>query len=40
MSSASATNRLGILIDDDDVDGEIFETYGNLLRFAERKVQG
>jgi hypothetical protein len=25
---------------DDDVDGEIFETYGNLLRFAERKVQG
>ena len=33
-------DRLGILIDDDDVDGEIFETYGNLLRFAERKVQG
>ena len=29
-------DRLGILIDD----GEIFETYGNLLRFAERKVQG
>ncbi|KAB2857179.1 MAG: acyl carrier protein [Sphingopyxis terrae] len=33
-------DRLGILIDDDDVDGEIFETYGNLQRFAERKVQG
>ena len=33
-------DRLGILFDDDDVDGEIFETYGNLLRFAERKVQG
>ena len=33
-------DRLGILIDDDDVDGEIFETYGNLPRFAERKVQG
>lgn len=33
-------DRLGILIDDDDVDGEIFETYGNLLAFAERKVAG
>src|SRR3546814_990440 len=25
-------DRLGILLDDDEVDGEIFETYGNLLR--------
>lgn len=33
-------DRLGILIDDDDVDGEIFEIYGNLLAFAERKVAG
>jgi acyl carrier protein len=33
-------DRLGILIDDDEVDGEIFETYGNLLTFARRKVAG
>lgn len=32
-------DRLGILIDDDEVDGEIFETYGNLLAFAERKLK-
>src|SRR3546814_10895234 len=33
-------DRLGILIDDDEVDGEIFETYGNLLAFSVRKVAG
>lgn len=33
-------DRLGILIDDDEVEGEIFETYGNLLAFAARKVAG
>jgi len=33
-------DRLGILIDDDEIDGEIFETYGHLLAFAERKVRG
>ncbi len=33
-------DRLGILIDDDEVDGEIFETYGNLLAFTLRKVNG
>ena len=33
-------DRLDIVIDDSDVDGEIFETYGNLLSFAERKVKG
>ena len=33
-------DRLGIIIDDDEVDGEIFETYGNLLAFALRKVTG
>lgn len=31
-------DRLGIIIDDDEVDGEIFETYGNLLAFSQRKV--
>lgn len=30
--------RLGIFIDDDEVDGEIFETYGKLLSFAAAKV--
>ena len=33
-------DRLDILIDDDEIDGEIFETYGNLLAFSERKVAG
>lgn len=33
-------DRLGILIDDDEVDGEIFETYGHLLAFSVRKVAG
>lgn len=30
-------DRLGIVIDDDEVDGELLETYGALLAFAERK---
>ena len=29
---------LGVLIVDDEIDGEIFETYGNLLAFSLRKV--
>lgn len=33
-------DRLGIVIDDDEIDGEIFETYGNLLAFSQRKVAG
>ncbi|WP_282949938.1 MULTISPECIES: acyl carrier protein [unclassified Sphingopyxis] len=33
-------DRLGINIDDDEIDGEIFETYGNLLAFSLRKVNG
>ena len=28
-------DRLGIVIDDDEVDGEMLETYGALLSFAE-----
>lgn len=31
-------DRLDILIEDDDVDGEMLETYGALLAFAEAKV--
>lgn len=30
-------DRLEIEIDDDDVDAEIFETFGNLVAFAEAK---
>lgn len=31
-------DRFSILIDDDDIDGETFETYGNLLAFIQSKV--
>ena len=30
-------DRLDIVIDDDEVDGELLETYGNLLAFAKGK---
>jgi acyl carrier protein len=30
-------DRLGIIIDDDDVDGELFATFGNLVAFARAK---
>ena len=30
-------DRLDIVIDDDEVDGELLETYGNLLTFVEAK---
>lgn len=33
-------DRFGILIEDDDVDGETFETFGTLVAFAESKVTG
>lgn len=33
-------DRLDIMIDDDDVDGELFETFGNLVRFAKSKETG
>ena len=33
-------DRLDIIIEDDDVDGEMLETYGGLLAFAEAKVLG
>lgn len=31
-------DRLDIIIEDDDVDGEMLETYGGLLGFAEAKI--
>lgn len=31
-------DRLDIMIDDDDVDGELFATFGNLVAFARGKV--
>lgn len=30
-------DRLDIVIDDDEVDGELFETFGNLVAFAKAK---
>ena len=32
--------RLGILIEDDEVDGEMLETFGALVRFAATKANG
>ena len=31
-------DRLDIVIDDDDIDAEVFETYGSLLAFLQRKL--
>lgn len=31
-------DRLDIIIEDDEVDGELFETFGNLVAFTEMKV--
>lgn len=33
-------DRLGIVIEDDDVDGEMLETYGGLFAFARAKLGG
>lgn len=33
-------DRLGIVIEDDEVDGEMLETFGSLVRFAEAKALG
>lgn len=30
-------DRIGITVEDDEVDGELLETFGNLVRFAEAK---
>ncbi|MFN3619113.1 phosphopantetheine-binding protein [Sphingorhabdus sp.] len=31
-------DRLDIIVDDDEVDGELFATFGDLVRFAESKI--
>jgi acyl carrier protein len=33
-------DRLGIIIEDDELDGEMLETFGNLKRFLETKAAG
>lgn len=33
-------DRLDIMIDDDDVDGDLFATFGSLVEFARAKVEG
>ena len=33
-------DRLGIIIDDDEVDGELFATFGSLLAFCRAKQRG
>lgn len=33
-------DRIGITIDDDEVDGELLETFGSLVAFAVRKSEG
>jgi acyl carrier protein len=33
-------DRLDIMIDDDDVDGDLFATFGSLVAFAQAKVDG
>lgn len=33
-------DRLGVLIEDDEVDGEMLETFGQLVAFANAKAQG
>lgn len=33
-------DRFGILIDDEDIDGDTFESFGSLLAFARSKVGG
>ena len=33
-------DKLGIVIEDDEVDGEMLETYGALLAFVEAKLNG
>jgi acyl carrier protein len=32
-------DRFGFVVDDDEIDGTIFETFGALVAFADRKIQ-
>lgn len=31
-------DRLGLMVDDDEIDGSIFQTFGTLLKFVEDKL--
>lgn len=33
-------DRFDIIVDDEDVDGELFATFGNLVQFVQSKVAG
>lgn len=33
-------DRFGFAVEDDEIDGEVFATFGNLLDFVKRKLQG
>jgi hypothetical protein len=33
-------DRWGLAIDDDDIDGQVFENYGSLLAFVTGKLNG
>lgn len=33
-------DRLGFAVEDDEIDGAVFETFGTLLAFVEAKLQG
>ena len=33
-------DRLGFAVEDDEIDGSVFETFGTLLAFVEAKLQG
>ncbi|MFN4115036.1 MAG: acyl carrier protein [Inhella sp.] len=33
-------DQLGLVVDDDEIDGSVFETWGSLLAFVERKLAG
>jgi acyl carrier protein len=37
---AAFEDRLGFSVDDDEIDGAVFETFGTLLAFVEGKVAG
>ena len=33
-------DRLGIAVEDDEIDGSIFRTFGTLLEFVQQKIEG
>jgi acyl carrier protein len=37
---AELEDRMGIVVDDDEIDAEMLETFGGLVEFARRKTDG